>query len=137
MINTYVKEKLKASIPIEAVAEHLGLIEKLRMRTNAGTLSGNCITGHLSDSGTCFKLHKHANQFHCFNCGDSFDAIELVEKEKGLSYPEACVYLAEVFRRDLLDELQKTSLISSDTKEGLHPREEGFETIHHGSRISN
>jgi len=116
MIDNFVKDKLKASIPIEEVAEHLGLREKLGLKKSGGALCGNCLTGHSSDSGTCFKLYRNANQFHCFSCGESFDAIELIEREKGLSYKDACFYLAEVFRADLLEELRGSTIASPENR---------------------
>ena len=116
MIDNFVKEKLKASITIEAVAEHLGLIERLNLKRKGSALVGNCISGHSSDSGTCFRLHHEANQFHCFSCGESFDAIELIEREKGLSYQDACIYLAEVFRNDLVQELKTSNFLDPISK---------------------
>ncbi len=56
MIDNYVKEKLKASIRIEAVAEHLDLHHKLNLKRVGGYLVGNCVAGHESKSGQCFRL---------------------------------------------------------------------------------
>ena len=116
MINTYVKEKLKASIGIEQVAEHLDLTNKLNLKRVGGYLVGKCISGHDSNSEQCFRLGSGWSQFHCFSCNESFDAIELVQREKGLGYFEACKYLAETFRSDLLEELKSHKSITSAKK---------------------
>ena len=107
MIDNLVKEKLKASIRIEEVAEHLDLHHKLNLKRVGGYLVGKCISGHDSKSGQCFRLGSGWSQFHCFSCNESFDVIELVQREKGFGYVDACKYLAETFRCDLLEELHK------------------------------
>lgn len=116
MIDNYVKEKLKASIRIEAVAEHLDLHHKLNLKRMGGYLVGKCISGHESKSGQCFRLGSGWSQFHCFSCNESFDAIELVQREKGFGYVDACKYLAEIFRSDLLEELKSHKSISPEVK---------------------
>jgi len=44
MIDNLVKEKLKASIRIEEVAEHLDLPHKLNLKRVGGYLVGQCIS---------------------------------------------------------------------------------------------
>ena len=56
MVDNLVKEKLKASIRIEEVAEHLDLPHKLNLKRIGGYLVGQCISGHDSKSGQCFLL---------------------------------------------------------------------------------
>ena len=56
MIDNLVKEKLKASIRIEEVAEHLDLHHKLNLKRVGGYLVGKCISGHESKTGQCFRL---------------------------------------------------------------------------------
>jgi len=107
MIGNIAKEKLKASIRIEDVIDHLDLRHKLGLKPLGGYLVGNCITGHESKSSQCCKLGPGWGHLHCFSCNESFDIIELIQKEKGLNFVESCKYLAETFRTDLLDELQK------------------------------
>ena len=116
MIDKYVKEKLKASINIEAVAEHLGLHHKLNLKRVGEYLVGKCISGHESKSNQCFKFGSNWSHFHCFSCNESFDAIELVQREKSLGYIDACKYLAEIFRSDLLEELKNNTSILPETK---------------------
>jgi len=116
MIDNLVKEKLKASIRIEEVAEHLDLHHKLNLKRVGGYLVGKCISGHESKTGQCFRLGSGWSQFHCFSCNESFDVIELVQMEKGFGYVDACKYLAETFRCDLLDELQRYKPIAPETK---------------------
>jgi DNA primase catalytic core len=116
MIDHYVKEKLKASIRIEAVVEHLGLHDKLHLKRVGGYLVGRCVAGHESKSGQCFRLGSGWSQFHCFSCNESFDAIDLVQREKNVGYIDACKYLAENFRSDLLEELKNHKFVSAETK---------------------
>lgn len=116
MIDNLVKEKLKASIRIEEVAEHLDLPHKLNLKRVGGYLVGQCISGHDSKSGQCFRLGSGWSQFHCFSCNESFDVIELIQKEKGLGFVEACKYLAETFRSDLLDELHRSNSLAPEAK---------------------
>ena len=116
MIDNLVKEKLKASIHIEEVVEHLDLHHKLNLKRVGGYLVGKCISGHDSKSGQCFRLGSGWSQFHCFSCNESFDIIELIQREKGLGFTEACQYLAETFRRDLLEELNKSHSLAPEAK---------------------
>ena len=46
MIGNLAKEKLKASIRIEDVIDHLDLRHKLGLKPVGGYLVGKCITGH-------------------------------------------------------------------------------------------
>lgn len=116
MIDNWAKEKLKASIRIEEVIDHLDLHHKLGLKQVGGYLVGKCISGHDSKSGQCLRLGPGWSQFHCFSCSESFDVIELIQIEKGLGYVEACTYLAETFRSDLLEELQKSKLLVPEEK---------------------
>lgn len=116
MIDNLVKEKLKASISVEEVAEHLDLHNKLNLKRVGGYLAGKCISGHDSKSSQCFRLGAGWSQFHCFSCNESFDVIELIQKEKNLGYVDACKYLAETFRSDLCEELQKNNDVLPETK---------------------
>ncbi len=107
MIGNLAKEKLKASIRVEEVIDHLDLRHKLGFKSVGGYLVGNCIAGHDSKSSQCCKLGPGWGHLHCFSCNESFDIIELIQREKGLNFVEACKYLAETFRTDLIEELQK------------------------------
>ena len=107
MIGNLAKEKLKASIRIEDVIDHLDLRHKLELKSVGGYLVGKCIAGHDSKSSQCCKLGPGWGHLHCFSCNESFDIIELIQREKGLNFVESCKYLAETFRADLLDELQR------------------------------
>ncbi len=116
MIDNWAKEKLKASIRIEEVIDHLDLHHKLDLKQLGGYLVGKCISGHESKSGQCLRLGQGWSQFHCFSCNESFDIIELIQLEKGLGFFEACKYLAETFRSDLLEELQQSSVSLPEEK---------------------
>lgn len=107
MIGNLAKEKLKASIRIEDVIDHLDLRHKLAMKPVGGYLVGKCIAGHDSKSSQCCKLGPGWGHLHCFSCNESFDIIELIQREKGLNFVESCKYLAETFRTDLLEELKR------------------------------
>lgn len=116
-IDADVKDKLKASVLVEDVAEHLGLLDRFSFKNKGNALLGNCLSGkHQSTSGECCKLHRQENYFYCFQCKESFDAIELVMSARGVAYPEAVKYLAENWRKDLLDELLKTNLLAPQDK---------------------
>lgn len=117
MIDNLAKEKLKASIRIEEVIEHLDLHHKLNLKQVGGYLVGQCISGHDSKSGQCFRLGSNWSQFYCFSCNESFDIIELIQREKSLGYVEACQYLAETFRSELLGELHQNPSFTSAHKE--------------------
>lgn len=116
MIDNWAKEKLKASIRIEEVIDHLDLHHKLGLKQVGGYLVGKCVSGHESKSGQCLRLGPGWSQLHCFSCNESFDIIELIQRERGLGYVEACKYLAETFRSDLLEELQKSNLLAPQSK---------------------
>ncbi|MBX9922927.1 MAG: toprim domain-containing protein [Rhabdochlamydiaceae bacterium] len=116
MIGNLAKEKLKASIRIEDVIDHLDLRHKLGLKPVGGYLVGKCITGHDSKSAQCCKLGPGWGHLHCFSCNESFDIIELIQREKGLNFVESCKYLAETFRSDLLEELQRGSFLAPETK---------------------
>lgn len=116
MIGNLAKEKLKASIRIEDVIDHLDLRHKLGMKPMGGYLVGNCVSGHESKSAQCCKLGPGWGHLHCFSCNESFDIIELIQREKGLNFIESCKYLAETFRSDLLDELQKGGFTNPEPK---------------------
>lgn len=128
MIDSFVKEKLKASIALESVAEHLGLFEKLGLKRSGSYLVGKCVSGHDSQSGQCLRLGPGWSHFHCFSCNESFDAIELIQIERGLGYVEACRYLAETFRSDLLGELQNSNLLAPEIKK-TYPASNLYEMI--------
>jgi DNA primase catalytic core len=115
-IDELAKEKLKASILVEDVAEHFGIIDRFGFKKIGSALTGNCLSGHDSTSGTCCKLHRKGNYFKCFQCGETFDAIEIVMTQKGVAYPEAVKYLAETWRRDLLEELIKEKWLAPEEK---------------------
>ena len=81
-----------------------------------GYLVGKCIAGHDSKSGQCCKLGPGWGHLHCFSCNESFDVIELIQREKGLNFVESCKYLAETFRADLLEELERSTFITQESK---------------------
>ncbi|MBS0585233.1 MAG: toprim domain-containing protein [Verrucomicrobia bacterium] len=116
MIGNLAKEKLKASIRIEDVIDHLDLRHKLSLKPTGGYLVGKCIAGHDSKSSQCCKLGPGWSHLHCFSCNESFDIIELVQREKGLNFIESCKYLAETFRSDLLEEIQRGGFSAPDSK---------------------
>ena len=117
MIGNLAKEKLKASVRIEDVLDHLDLRHKLGFKSVGGYLVGECITGHTSKSGQCCKLGHGWAHLHCFSCNESFDIFELVQREKGLTFVESCLYLAQTFRSDLLEELQRGNLLAPEIKQ--------------------
>lgn len=117
MIDNLAKEKLKASISIEDVIDHLDLRHKLALKPVGSYLVGKCVAGHDSKSSQCCKLGPGWNHLHCFNCNETFDVIELVQREKGLNFVESCKYLAETFRSDLLEELQRGNLLAPEAKQ--------------------
>lgn len=117
MIDNLAKEKLKAFIRIEDVIDHLDLRHKLGLKHVGGYLVGKCVAGHESKSGQCCKLGPDWSHLHCFSCNESFDAIELVQREKGLNFVESCQYLAETFRSDLLEELKKSNFSAAAPKQ--------------------
>jgi replicative DNA helicase len=116
-IDELAKDKLKASVLVEDVAEHLGLLDRYGFKRSGGFIIGNCLSGkHDSSSGSCCKLNKEKNNFHCFSCNESFDSIDLVVKEKGIPFKDACIYLADNFRRDLKDELVKGEWLAPEDR---------------------
>lgn len=117
MIDNLAKEKLKASISIEDVIDHLDLRHKLALKPVGSYLVGKCVAGHDSKSSQCCKLGPGWNHLHCFSCNETFDVIELVQREKGFNFVESCKYLAETFRSDLLEELQRGNLLAPEAKQ--------------------
>ena len=80
MIGNLAKEKLKASIRIEDVIDHLDLRHKLGFKSVGGYLVGKCIAGHESKSGQCCKLGPGWGHLHCFSCNNS---AKTYKDEKG------------------------------------------------------
>jgi putative DNA primase/helicase len=67
----------------------------------------DCITGHESTHHTCFNYNTKENYWKCFNCLKAGDVIELVKIKESKTFRESCLFLAENFRPDLRDELEK------------------------------
>ncbi|HQP40666.1 MAG TPA: CHC2 zinc finger domain-containing protein [Smithella sp.] len=46
-----------------------------------------------ADSKPSFRVNKDKQTFHCFGCGEHGDVISFIMKLKGISFPEALIYL--------------------------------------------
>lgn len=95
---------IKKNIKIEDVASKLGL--DLTDCTNKQT--GNCPTGHPSQSETCFQVIKKKNFFYCHNCNVWGSAIDLVEVVKKLDFKESLQWIINNF--DLQDKFDLSKL---------------------------
>jgi replicative DNA helicase len=93
-----VTEELKNGLTVAEVIERLPVSLGLKPR-GRDRLVGNCITGHSSDSGTCF--HVFQDYYQCKSCDTSGDIFTAVMEGKSCSFPEAKQWLLEEFRPDL------------------------------------
>jgi hypothetical protein len=76
--------EVKARLNVRAVAETLGVALR---NAGADTLKG-CCPLHQEKSGS-FHVHPQKNFFKCFGCGEGGDALALLRKARGLTFPEA------------------------------------------------
>lgn len=76
--------EVKARLNVRTVAEALGVVLR---NAGADTVKG-CCPLHQEKSGS-FHVHPQKNYFKCFGCGEGGDAIALLRKARGLTFPEA------------------------------------------------
>jgi hypothetical protein len=79
------------AVPMLDVAEHLGIRE---LKRNGKSYRGPCPI-HQGD-GPNFSVNPERGLFHCFVCGEGGDAIRLVERVRGCSFPEAVRELTQM-----------------------------------------
>ena len=86
------------NIPIEQVANRLGLVKDLTKQGNR--LTGDCPTGHGSKSNACFNINLEHNFFNCFHpgCEAKGDTISLVQSVKDIGFVQAVLWLAQQFQ---------------------------------------
>ena len=81
------KEQLKRSIDLVALFELFGV----KLEKKGASYMGLC--PFHDDKNPSLSVDKEKGVYHCFGCGESGDAIELVEKMKGIGFREALAYL--------------------------------------------
>jgi len=81
------KEDLKKRTDLVALFESFGV----KLEKKGSSFMGLC-PWH-DDKNPSLSVDKTKGVYHCFGCGESGDAIELVKKIKGLGFREAVVYL--------------------------------------------
>lgn len=81
------KEDLKKRTDLVALFESFGV----KLAKRGSSFMGLC-PWH-DDKNPSLSVDKTKGVYHCFGCGESGDAIELVKKMKGLSFREAVSYL--------------------------------------------
>jgi len=90
---------LRDTIQIKELIDHLGIDLKLDKRSGGFKYVGNCITGHASNSETCF--HVFNSGYYCHSCGAKGNIFDILKETKGLEFKEALNYLIDNFRPDL------------------------------------
>ena len=81
------KEDLKKKTDLVALFESFGV----KLEKKGSSFMGLC-PWH-DDKNPSLSVDKDKGVYHCFGCGESGDAIELVKKMKGLGFREAVAYL--------------------------------------------
>ena len=81
------KEDLKKKTDLVALFEEFGV----KLEKKGSSFMGLC-PWH-DDKNPSLSVDKTKGVYHCFGCGESGDAIELVKKMKGLGFREAVAYL--------------------------------------------
>jgi len=90
---------LRDTIQIKELIDHLGIDLKLDKRSDGFKYVGNCITGHASNSETCF--HVFNSGYYCHSCGAKGNIFDILKESKGLEFKDAFTYLIDNFRPDL------------------------------------
>jgi len=131
-----IKDTLKDSISIFAVADRLGILEKYNIQKTGQIYLGNCPTGHASENHQCFGLNTERNYFHCFHCNRAGDIISLVQLVRQVEYKQALLWLAENFLHDLAPEIQHISFERNPDEEELYKKHILYEEIYkHGKEL--
>jgi DNA primase catalytic core len=81
------KDQLKRSIDLIALFESFGV----KLEKKGASYMGLC--PFHDDKNPSLSVDREKGVYHCFGCGESGDAIELVEKMKGIGFREALAYL--------------------------------------------
>lgn len=90
---------LQDSITMLDVIDKLGINLNLKEQSGGFKNVGNCITGHASDSETCFHIFKDG--FFCHSCGVKGNIFEAVKLAKGVDYFTAKDWLINNFKPNL------------------------------------
>ena len=102
--------KLNDAIGIESVVKELGLIAKYGLVEGNGYYLGQCIYGHGSANGQCFRINTKGNYYNCFHCKKAGNVVSLVMHEKKLDFKQAARWLVEQFAPHLEADLKKNNL---------------------------
>lgn len=100
-----VKEIIKDTVRIEAVAEGLGIINEYHLKKTSLRLQGECPTGHASTGGMCFNIVLNAQYFYCWSCNITGDIYSLVEIVLNYGFKDSLQWIAENYRPDLVPQL--------------------------------
>lgn len=84
-------EQILDSVDIEDVAGKLDIALTKKYNSIVG-----CCPFH-NEKTASFKINKAWNRYHCFGCGADGDAVDLVMKKRGCTYPEAIEWLADMY----------------------------------------
>ena len=79
------------TIPIEEVAERLGI----------GVTRHKSLCPFHDDHHASLTYSARHNSYRCFACGAGGDTIDLVKRYSGMTFPEACGWLAEGYGIDI------------------------------------
>jgi len=84
-------ETLKERNPIADVIAEDGIA----LTPKGGSLVGYHSNKHDSESKTSLSVDPEKGLWHCFNCGEGGDVLSWLELNRGMSFMEACRYLAK------------------------------------------
>lgn len=91
MIITEEKKNLLKNIPVEQVAEAVGL----------DVTRHNCLCFNHDDHHPSLVFNTRSNTWKCYACGIYGDSISLVQQKMGLGFIDACMWLGTQFGVDI------------------------------------
>lgn len=111
MISEYTKQQVLQRADVVDVVGDAVQLKRVGSRLQC------CCPFH-GERSPSFYVNPASNRWHCFGCGADGDAIEFVKLHKGLSFPDAIVWLANRYNIEIKYEKRERS--EQEIEQGKH-----------------